>query len=217
MSSTKAPKDSVVVRPERTRVTHPEQPQPHLEAFADKVREILANLGENPGREGLLKTPERVEKSLRFLTQGYAMTVEEVIGDAVFEETHQSMIMVRDIELYSLCEHHLLPFFGRAHVAYIPDGKILGLSKVARIVDVFARRLQVQERLTDQIADAIMTVLKPSGVGVVIEAAHFCMMMRGVEKQNSRTVTSALRGIFRDDKKTRDEFLRLAYGGRYSE
>jgi GTP cyclohydrolase I len=164
-----------------------------------------------------LKTPERVEKSLRFLTQGYGMTVEEVIGDAVFEETHQSMIMVRDIELYSLCEHHLLPFFGRAHVAYIPDGKILGLSKVARIVDVFARRLQVQERLTDQIADAIMNVLKPTGVGVVIEAAHFCMMMRGVEKQNSRTVTSALRGIFRDDKKTRDEFLRLAYGGRYSE
>jgi GTP cyclohydrolase I len=121
------------------------------------------------------------------------------------------MIMVRDIELYSLCEHHLLPFFGRAHVAYIPDGKILGLSKVARIVDVFARRLQVQERLTDQIADAIMDVLKPTGVGVVIEAAHFCMMMRGVEKQNSRTVTSAVRGIFRDDSKTRDEFLRLAY------
>ncbi len=213
----KAPKDSVVVRPERTRVTHPEQPEPHPEPFADKVREILAALGENSGREGLLKTPERVEKSLRFLTQGYGMTVEEVIGDAVFEESHQSMIMVRDIELYSLCEHHLLPFFGRAHVAYIPDGKILGLSKVARIVDVFARRLQVQERLTDQVADAIMKVLKPSGVGVVIEAAHFCMMMRGVEKQNSRTVTSALRGIFRDDKKTRDEFLRLAYGGRYSE
>ena len=217
MSSMKAPKESLVVRPERTRVTHPEQPEPHLEPFAEKVREMLAALGENPGREGLLKTPERVEKSLRFLTQGYAMTVEEVIGDAVFEEAHQSMIMVRDIELYSLCEHHLLPFFGRAHVAYIPDGKILGLSKVARIVDVFARRLQVQERLTDQIADAIMNVLKPSGVGVVIEAAHFCMMMRGVEKQNSRTVTSALRGIFRDDKKTRDEFLRLAYGGRYSE
>jgi GTP cyclohydrolase IA len=213
----KAPKNSVAVRPERTRVTHPELPEPHPEPFADKVREILAALGENSGREGLLKTPERVEKSLRFLTQGYGMTVEEVIGDAVFEEAHQSMIMVRDIELYSLCEHHLLPFFGRAHVAYIPNGKILGLSKVARIVDVFARRLQVQERLTDQIADAIMNVLKPTGVGVVIEAAHFCMMMRGVEKQNSRTVTSALRGIFRDDKKTRDEFLRLAYGGRYSE
>jgi GTP cyclohydrolase I len=185
--------------------------------FAEKVGEILAALGEDPSREGLVKTPERVEASLRFLTQGYQMTVEEVIGDAVFEEAHQSMIMVRDIELYSLCEHHLLPFFGRAHVAYIPNGKILGLSKVARIVDVFARRLQVQERLTDQIADAIMDVLKPTGVGVVIEAAHFCMMMRGVEKQNSRAVTSALRGIFRDDSKTRDEFLRLAHGGRLSE
>ena len=213
----KARKDGVPVRPERTRVTHPEQPAPRIEPFDDKVREILAAIGEDPRREGLLKTPERVEASLRFLTQGYGMTVEEVIGDAVFEESHQSMIMVRDIELYSLCEHHLLPFFGRAHVAYIPNGKILGLSKVARIVDVFARRLQVQERLTDHIADAIMDVLKPTGVGVVIEAAHFCMMMRGVEKQNSRTVTSALRGIFRDDSKTRDEFLRLAYGGRYSE
>ena len=185
--------------------------------FASKMREILAALGEDPSREGLVKTPERVEASLRFLTQGYRMTVEEVIGDAVFEEAHQSMIMVRDIEVYSLCEHHLLPFFGRAHVAYIPDGKILGLSKVARIVDVFARRLQVQERLTDQIADAIMDVLKPTGVGVVIEAAHFCMMMRGVEKQNSRAVTSAVRGIFRDDFKTRDEFLRLAHGGKLSE
>jgi GTP cyclohydrolase IA len=194
-----------------------EKPAPTEAPFADKVREILAALGEDPRREGLVKTPERVEASLRFLTQGYGMTVEEVIGDAVFEETHQSMIMVRDIEVYSLCEHHLLPFFGRAHVAYIPNGKILGLSKVARIVDVFGRRLQVQERLTDQIADAIMDVLKPTGVGVVIEAAHFCMMMRGVEKQNSRAVTSALRGIFRDDSKTRDEFLRLAHGGRLSE
>ena len=192
-------------------------PAPHLAPFADKVGEIIAALGEDAGREGLVKTPERVEASLRFLTQGYWMTVEEVIGDAVFEETHQSMIMVRDIELYSLCEHHMLPFFGRAHVAYIPNGKILGLSKVARIVDVFARRLQVQERLTDEIADSIMDVLKPTGVGVVIEAAHFCMMMRGVEKQNSRAVTSALRGIFRDDSKTRDEFLRLAHGGRLSE
>jgi len=194
-----------------------QKPAPEGEPFADKVGEILAALGEDPDREGLVKTPERVEASLRFLTQGYRMTVEEVIGDAVFEETHQSMIMVRDIEVYSLCEHHLLPFFGRAHVAYIPNGKILGLSKVARIVDVFARRLQVQERLTDQIADAIMDVLRPTGVGVVIEAAHFCMMMRGVEKQNSRAVTSALRGIFRDDSKTRDEFLRLAHGGRLSE
>jgi GTP cyclohydrolase IA len=213
----KAPENSVSARPERTRVTHPDKPGPRPEPFADKVEEVLAALGEDPRREGLIKTPERVEASLRWLTQGYWQTVDEVVGEAVFEESHQSMIMVRDIELYSLCEHHLLPFFGRAHVAYVPDGRILGLSKVARVVDVFARRLQVQERLTDQIADAIMDVLKPTGVGVVIEAAHFCMMMRGVEKQNSRTVTSALRGIFRDDSKTRDEFLRLAYGGRYSE
>ena len=217
MSTMKAPKDGVAARPERTRVTDAGGPAPRPEPFADKIREVLAAIGEDARREGLLKTPERVESSLRFLTQGYWQTVEDVVGDAVFEETHQSMIMVRDIELYSLCEHHLLPFFGRAHVAYIPNGKILGLSKVARIVDVFARRLQVQERLTDQIADAVMDVLRPTGVGVVIEAAHFCMMMRGVEKQNSRTVTSALRGIFRDDSKTRDEFLRLAYGGRFPE
>ncbi len=219
MSTTKATESSatVPVRPERTQVTHPDRPPPHLQPFADKVRDMLAALGEDPGREGLFKTPERVESSLRFLTQGYQMSVADAIGDAVFAETHQSMIMVRDIELYSLCEHHLLPFFGRVHVAYIPDGKILGLSKVARVVDVFARRLQVQERLTDQIADAIMDVLKPTGVGVVIEAAHFCMMMRGVEKQNSRAVTSALRGIFRDDSKTRVEFLRLAHGGKLAE
>ena len=181
------------------------------EPFADLVRRLLVALGEDPGREGLVKTPERVEGSLRFLTQGYGQTVAEAVGEAVFEETHQSMIMVRDIELYSLCEHHLLPFFGRAHVAYVPNGKIMGLSKAARIVDVFARRLQVQERMTDQIADAVMDVIRPHGVGVVIEAAHLCMMMRGVQKQNSRTVTSALRGIFRDDSKTRDEFLRLAH------
>jgi GTP cyclohydrolase IA len=195
----------------------PLRAEAHLEPFADKIRDVLAALGEDPAREGLAKTPERVESSLRFLTQGYQMSVADAIGEAVFAESHQSMIMVRDIELYSLCEHHLLPFFGRAHVAYIPDGKILGLSKVARIVDVFARRLQVQERLTDQIADAVMDVLRPTGVGVVIEAAHFCMMMRGVQKQNSRTVTSALRGIFRDDSKTRVEFLRLAHGGRQAE
>jgi GTP cyclohydrolase I len=206
----------VPARPARTAPTQSVGPA-HLGPFADHIREVLAAIGEDPGREGLLKTPERVESSLRFLTQGYYMTVAEVIGEAVFAEEHQSMIMVRDIELYSLCEHHLLPFFGRAHVAYIANGKILGLSKVARIVDVFARRLQVQERLTDQIADAIMDVLHPTGVGVVIEAAHFCMMMRGVEKQNSRTVTSALRGIFRDDSKTRVEFLRLAHGGNQSE
>jgi GTP cyclohydrolase I len=208
---------AVPARRERTRISRAGEPGPHLGPFADKIRDVLAALGEDPGREGLLKTPERVETSMRWLTQGYHMSVAEVVGDAVFAERHQSMIMVRDIELYSLCEHHLLPFFGRAHVAYIPDGKILGLSKVARIVDVFARRLQVQERLTDEVADAIMDVLGPAGVGVVVEAAHLCMMMRGVEKQNSRTVTSALRGIFRDDSKTRVEFLRLAHGGKLAE
>ena len=181
--------------------------------LGDEIRTILDEIGEDPDREGLRRTPERVETSLRWLTRGYGLSVKDVVGSAVFEESHQSMIMVRDIDLYSLCEHHMLPFFGRAHVAYIPDGKIVGLSKLPRIVDVFARRLQVQERLTDQVADAVMEVLQPQGVGVVIEAAHFCMMMRGVEKQNSRTVTSALRGVFRDDPKTRDEFLRLAHGG----
>ena len=176
-----------------------------------EIRHILEELGEDPDRDGLVRTPQRVEASLRWLTRGYALSVADAVGNGVFEESHQSMILVRDIDVYSLCEHHLLPFYGRAHVAYIPDGRIVGLSKLPRIVDVFARRLQVQERLTDQIADAVMEVLNPTGVGVVIDAAHFCMMMRGVEKQNSRTVTSALRGVFRDDPKTRDEFLRLAH------
>jgi GTP cyclohydrolase IA len=180
--------------------------------FRAEVRHILASLGENPDREGLAKTPERVEKALTWLTRGYDLTVMDAVGDALFQEQHNSMILVRDIELYSLCEHHILPFFGRAHVAYIPNGKIVGLSKVPRIVEVFARRLQVQERLTDQIADAIMNVLEPHGVGVLIEAVHLCMAMRGVEKQNSRTVTSAVRGIFRSDIRTREEFLRLVHG-----
>jgi GTP cyclohydrolase I len=188
--------------------TTPAKAEPSI---AHHVREMIRGLGEDVDREGLLKTPERVEASMRFLTRGYDQTVEEVLGDAIFEEAHEDMILVRDIELYSLCEHHLLPFFGRAHVAYIPHGRILGLSKTARLVDMFARRLQVQERLTDQIADALMTALAPRGVGVVIEAQHFCMMMRGVEKQGSRTVTSAVRGTFRSDNRTRDEFLRLAH------
>ena len=184
---------------------------PDVQSIAHHVREMIRGLGEDVGREGLVKTPERVEAAMKFLTRGYQQTVDDVIGDAVFEESHEDMILVRDIELYSLCEHHLLPFFGRAHVAYIPHGRILGLSKTARLVDMFARRLQVQERLTDQIADALMTALAPRGVGVVIEAQHFCMMMRGVEKQGSRTVTSAVRGTFRSDNRTRDEFLRLAH------
>jgi len=181
------------------------------QVYADLVRQQLALVGEDPEREGLVRTPERVAKAMSFLTSGYAMTVDDVVGSALFEEEHENMVMVRDIELYSLCEHHMLPFFGKAHVAYIPNGRIVGLSKLPRLVDVFARRLQVQERLTEQVAKAIEEVLAPRGVGVVIEAFHMCMMMRGVEKQNSRTITSALRGVFRDDAKTRDEFLRLAY------
>ncbi len=175
------------------------------------VRAMLGLLGEDPAREGLLRTPHRVAEALHWLTRGYDMDYREVIGGALFEEQHESMVLVRDIELYSMCEHHMLPFFGRAHIAYIPDGRIVGLSKLPRIVEVFARRLQVQERLTDQIADALEDVLHPKGVGVVIEASHLCMMMRGVEKQNSRTVTSALRGSFRDCPMTRDEFLKLTH------
>jgi GTP cyclohydrolase I len=185
-----------------------------IDAYAALVREQLALLGEDPEREGLLRTPERVAKAMGFLTQGYAMSLEEVVGNALFEEEHENMVMVRDIELYSLCEHHLLPFFGKAHVAYIPNKRIVGLSKLPRIVEMFARRLQVQERLTEQVAKAIEEVLEPRGVGVVIEAYHMCMMMRGVEKQNSRTITSALRGVFREDGKTREEFLHLAYAAR---
>ena len=180
--------------------------------FENIIRRELELVGEDPAREGLLKTPERVAKSMSWLTRGYGMSVADVVGDAVFEEAHASMVMVRDIELYSMCEHHMLPFFGKAHIAYIPNGKIVGLSKLPRIVEIFARRLQVQERLTEEIAQAIEDVLKPDGVGVVIECVHLCMMMRGVEKQNSRTITSALRGSFRDCPMTRDEFLRLAYG-----
>ncbi len=183
------------------------------DGFQAEIRRMLAALGEDPDRPGLRKTPARVEAALRWLTRGYRHTVKEVVGNGVFEEQHENMVLVRDIELYSMCEHHMLPFFGHAHVAYLPAGRIVGLSKIPRVVEVFARRLQVQERLTDQIADALMEVIRPLGVGVVIEASHLCMMMRGVEKQSSRTVTSALRGSFRDDSKTRDEFLRLVHGG----
>jgi GTP cyclohydrolase I len=180
--------------------------------FRDLVRRQLELLGEDPDREGLKRTPHRVATSLAWLTRGYEMDVQHVVNGALFDADGASnMVMVRDIELYSLCEHHLLPFYGRAHIAYIPKGKIVGLSKLPRLVEVFARRLQVQERLTEQIASAVDDVLKPQGVGVVIEAYHLCMMMRGVEKQNSKTITSALRGLFRSDPRTREEFLTLAY------
>ena len=183
---------------------------PEFEAL---VRRELELLGEDPDREGLLRTPARVARSLKWMTQGYGSSAKEVVGNGIFKEEHDNMIMVRDIELYSMCEHHMLPFFGKAHVAYIPNGKIVGLSKIPRIVDVYAQRLQVQERLTEQIAEGLCSVLNPAGVGVVIEAYHLCMMMRGVQKQNSKTITSSLRGAFREDPKTRDEFLRLAHNG----
>ena len=183
--------------------------------FQQLVHEMLEQLGEDPTREGLLQTPARVEASLKWLTRGYGMKVDEVIGDALFEEKHESMICVRDIEIYSMCEHHMLPFFGRAHVAYLPNGRIAGLSKIPRVVEVFARRLQVQERLTTQIAQTLDEVLQPRGVAVVVEALHMCMLMRGVEKQNSKAVTSAMLGAFRENAETRAEFMELirARGG----
>src|SRR5438552_7477942 len=173
--------------------------------FEELVRRELELIGEDPERDGLLKTPLRVARSLAFLTQGYNSSAEEVVGHGVFKEEHDNMIMVRDIELYSLCEHHMLPFFGKAHVAYIPNGRIVRLSKIPRIVDVYARRLQVQERLTEQIAEGLCRVLTPSGVGVVIEAYHLCMMMRGVEKQNSKTITSALTGVRSEERRVGKE------------
>jgi len=179
------------------------------DGIADHVRAMLRALGEDPDREGLLRTPERVEKSLSFLTQGYERDPVAIVNDALFAVSYDEMVIVRDIEVFSLCEHHMLPFYGKAHVAYIPDGKVLGLSKVARLVDMYARRLQVQERLTVQIAQTIQDVVKPRGVGVVIEARHFCMIMRGVEKQNSEAVTSCMLGAFRTESKTRDELLSL--------
>ena len=177
--------------------------------FEELVAEIITRLGDDPEREGLTRTPLRVKKSLEFLTSGYRTDIGNVVNGALFEETHKNMVLVKQIEVYSLCEHHLLPFFGKVHIGYVPNGKIVGLSKMARIVEVFARRLQVQERLTEQIAQAVWDLIEPVGVGVVIEAQHLCMMMRGVQKQNSKTVTSAMRGTYLDDSMTRTEFLRL--------
>ena len=184
-------------------------PERDLDKIANTYRELLQGIGEDVGREGLRRTPDRAARALEFLTQGYRQNLDEIINGAVFESRASEIILVKDIELYSLCEHHLLPFIGRAHVAYLPNGKVIGLSKVARIVDVFARRLQIQENLTTQIAESLMRCLEPSGVAVVVEAKHLCMMMRGVEKQNSVMKTSCLLGTFKEDARTRSEFLSL--------
>src|SRR5712671_3299440 len=175
----------------------------------DLYRELLVRLGEDPTRDGLVRTPERMEKSMQFLTRGYAMNVTDVLHDALFDVDYDEMVIVKDIEFFSMCEHHLLPFFGKAHVAYLPDKRVLGLSKIARLVNMFARRLQIQERMTSQIAQSIEEKIAPQGVGVIIEARHLCMQMRGVEKQHGQAVTSAMLGAFRHNKQTRDEFLAL--------
>jgi GTP cyclohydrolase I len=182
------------------------------ESIADSVRKIIKAIGEDPNRDGLRRTPERFEKAFRFLTSGYQQDPEKLLNGAMFTVCYDQMVLVKDIEFYSLCEHHLLPFFGRCHVAYIPDKKVVGLSKIPRLVNMFARRLQIQERLTNQIANSIQQKIAPLGVGVVIEGRHLCMAMRGVEKESSQTVTSAMLGSFKDNPKTREEFLSLVHG-----
>ncbi|QHN03378.1 GTP cyclohydrolase I FolE [Granulicella sp. WH15] len=191
--------------------SQPEQPGDPLAGISTQniYRELLRRMGEDPERDGLLRTPERMEKSTAFLTRGYQQSIDEVLHGALFDVDYDEMVIVKDIEFYSQCEHHLLPFFGKAHVAYVPQGKVIGLSKIPRIVDVFARRLQVQERLTRQIAEAITAAIRPQGVAVILEASHLCMMMRGVEKQHSSTVTSAMLGVFNTQLQTRNEFLSL--------
>lgn len=182
--------------------------------LTDLYRRILDSVGEDPNRDGLVKTPERAAKAMRYLTQGYEQSLEEVVNNAIFESDNEEMVLVSDIELYSMCEHHLLPFIGKAHVAYLPTGKVIGLSKIARIVDMYARRFQIQENLTREIADAVSDMTGAVGVGVIIEAKHLCMMMRGVEKQSSLMKTSMMLGAFRSDERTRAEFLKLVYGAR---
>jgi GTP cyclohydrolase IA len=184
-------------------------PKPQEQTIAPLIQELLARLGEDPGRDGLVRTPDRVDKALKFLTSGYGMDVNKIVNGALYSVKYDEMVVVKDIEFFSLCEHHMLPFYGKMHVAYIPHSKVIGLSKIPRIVDVFARRLQIQERLTQEVAHTIQQIIKPVGVGVICEARHFCMMMRGVEKQHSGAMTSAMLGAFRDGKKTRDEFLAL--------
>jgi GTP cyclohydrolase IA len=194
-------------------LSNDELPPPRQDEIERYVTALLHAIGENPEREGLIKTPTRVAKAWRFLTRGYGKDLDDVLNGAVFEEQYNEMVIVKDIDFFSMCEHHLLPFFGKCHVAYIPNNKIIGLSKIPRIVDVFARRLQVQERMTQQIAEALQEALQPMGVAVVCEGRHMCMMMRGVEKQNSVATTSAMLGAFRSNQKTRDEFLRLINTG----
>lgn len=185
---------------------------PSVLAIRDHMQSVIGLLGEDPSREGLVKTPLRVAKALSYLTSGYSMDPEKILTSALFRERYDEMVLVKDIDFYSMCEHHMLPFFGKAHIAYIPNGKIVGLSKLPRLVDVFARRMQVQERMTQQIKNTIQSVLEPQGVAVVIEGAHMCMMMRGVQKQNSVTITSAMSGVFLNDNATRSEFMRLVRG-----
>jgi GTP cyclohydrolase IA len=184
-------------------------PSPEASTIAPLIREVLSKLGENPDRQGLSQTPHRVDQALKFLTSGYRVDLRKIINNAIYDVKYDEMVVVRDIEFFSLCEHHLLPFFGKMHVAYLPRNRVIGLSKIPRIVDVFARRLQIQERLTQEVAQTIQEAIDPVGVGVICEARHFCMMMRGVEKQHSGAMTSSMLGAFRDKKKTRDEFLSL--------
>jgi GTP cyclohydrolase I len=194
------------------KVKKPQKSNEKLAKIEKNIRSTLQILGENPKREGLLDTPKRYAKAMEFLTSGYTNDIDQIVGDALFQENSSEIVIVRDIELFSLCEHHLLPFYGKAHVAYIPNGKIIGLSKIPRIIDAYSRRLQVQERLTTQIAEELVRILNPLGVAVILEASHLCMMMRGVEKQNSYTVTSSMRGVFREDPMTRSELMDLLGG-----